>query len=275
MLNMTLPLMISLLWFISCSEKKSDFKMPAMEVKKIETSAMVDSIPAVADSICGIPSLSYITGKFDPKIMDCFQKIPNGLADKPDLYLRKEVLEAYQMMKEAANKDDIQLVIISATRNFDYQKGIWDRKWTGQTLLEGQTKATDIKDPAARAKAIMKYSAMPGASRHHWGTDIDLNSLNNSWFSKGEGKKLYDWMQTEGKKFGFYQVYTSRDSGRKKGYEEEKWHYTYKPVSKDITKLADQMLTNQAITGFPGSEAATEINVKDNYVMGINPECYE
>ena len=32
---------------------------------------------------------------------------------------------------------------------------------------------------------------MPSTSRHHWGTDLDLNNLNNSYFTSGKGKKIY------------------------------------------------------------------------------------
>ena len=49
---------------------------------------------------------------------------------------------------------------------------------------------------------------MPSTSRHHWGTDIDLNSLNNSYFSSGKGLKEYDWLTTNANHYGFYQVYT-------------------------------------------------------------------
>ena len=51
-------------------------------------------------------------------------------------------------------------------------------------------------DSISAVKEIMKYSSMPSTSRHHWGTDIDLNSLENSYFEKGEGKKYsIGWLQ--------------------------------------------------------------------------------
>ncbi|NJK84501.1 MAG: M15 family metallopeptidase [Saprospiraceae bacterium] len=52
-----------------------------------------------------------------------------------------------------------------------------------------KTAAATTPNPQERALKILKYSSMPGTSRHHWGTDIDLNSFSNSYFEQGEGKK--------------------------------------------------------------------------------------
>jgi D-alanyl-D-alanine carboxypeptidase len=106
------------------------------------------------------------------------------------LYLRKETYEAFLKMHAAAKADGIQLVVRSATRNFNYQKRIWEGKWNGQRKIAGnQNAAKAYPDPVQRALKILEYSSMPGSSRHHWGTDLDLNAFNNEWFEKGIGKK--------------------------------------------------------------------------------------
>lgn len=267
------PLLL-LIFITACRKPAADTPfVPIANIDTIEVEKIDSIIPPA--TICGVDVLDYLMGRFEPSANNCFQLIPRAYVDKPNLYLRNETLKAFIEMHKAAKEDGINLMIISATRNFEYQKGIWERKWSGKTKLEGGKNATSIKPDSERAKAIMKYSAMPGASRHHWGTDLDINSLNNGWFGSGEGKKLYDWMQTEGKKFGFYQVYTSKEGSNRKGYEEEKWHYTYKPVSKELTNLADQLMSDIHLKGFSGSESAVKVQVKANYIMGINPECYE
>ena len=134
-------------------------------------------------------------GKFDPTSDESFEVISEDLADRKGLYLRSDVYEAYKKMKRQADEDGIRLVIRSATRNFDYQKGIWERKWTGETKLSDRSRASDITDEKERALKILRYSSMPGSSRHHWGTDIDLNSFDNSYFEYGEGLKVYDWLK--------------------------------------------------------------------------------
>ena len=172
----------------------------------------------------------------------------------------------------AAQKEGHTLIIKSATRNFDYQKGIWERKWTGKTLLEGGINGADMVNPEARARKILLYSSMPGTSRHHWGTDIDLNSFNNDYFKKGAGVKLYQWMLKNASSFGFCQPYSNKVDGRT-GYEEECWHWSYLPISELLTEYSRANLKNEMIQGFSGSETALKVDMVNNYVLGINTEC--
>jgi len=217
-------------------------------------------------------SVGYVTGQFDPSTHSDFTVIPTEYADRAGLYLRKDVFEAYKRMYEHASQDGVSLTIRSATRNFNYQKGIWERKWTGETILSDDTKASDISDHVARAKKILLYSSMPGTSRHHWGTDVDLNSFDNEYFKHGVGKLVYDWLKEHGPTYGFCQPYTDKSEGRT-GYEEERWHWTYVPVSKLLTEYSNENLTNELIDGFLGSETAPHIDVKNNYILGIAKEC--
>ena len=202
----------------------------------------------------------YLMGKFDPSKHPDFVLLDKKHTVKSDLYLRKETYEAFKKMAIAAEKEGVIFSIISATRNFEYQKSIWETKWA----------ALKDKTAEARAKKILQYSAMPGASRHHWGTDIDLNNLTNPFFEKNGGKKIYDWLVAHAHEYGFCQPYTL---GRKVGYQEEKWHWTYLPLSKDFTALASKYLKNELIKGFKGSETAVKIGIVKNYVLGINKDC--
>lgn len=216
----------------------------------------------------------YCMGRFEPTVHDDFTLIPIKYADRVGMYLRKEVMVAFQSMFDAAKKEGINLQIRSATRNFDYQKGIWERKWTGTTILsDGTNVAKDIQNPTEKALKILEYSSMPGTSRHHWGTDIDLNSFNNSFFEKGEGKLIYDWLTKNAATYGFCQPYTPKGKDRPDGYNEEKWHWTYKLLGSEITAFAEKNLKNKMIAGFKGAETATDIDVVGKYVLGINQGC--
>jgi D-alanyl-D-alanine carboxypeptidase len=219
-------------------------------------------------------SIDYLMGKFDPATHPDFTAIPAKYRDEEIRYIRKDVLVAFIALYDAAVKDGFFLKIRSATRNFDNQKRIWENKWTGKTILEDGTKATkDIHDEVTRAKKILEYSSMPGTSRHHWGTDMDFNSFDNNWFEKGEGLKLYQWMQTNANKFGFCQPYSPLGGDRQSGYFEEKWHWTYMPISMVITEQAKSKLTNEMIKGFLGSNTAKEIDVVNHYILGVSPSC--
>ena len=210
-------------------------------------------------------TISYITGKFDPAKHKDFTPIDKKYTTNNNvLYLRKETYAAFQKMATAAEKDSILLTIISATRNFEYQKQIWENKWKNlaTTKAANHTKATKI----------MEYSAMPGASRHHWGSDIDLNNLDNRFFDNGEGKKIYTWLKTHAAAYNFCQPYTPN---RPTGYKEERWHWSYMPIAKACTQFAKTHLKDAQITGFSGAPSAQKLEIVKNYVLSINPDCRE
>ncbi len=105
----------------------------------------------------------------------------------------------------------------------DRSKGVDSRKW--------------LAEPSAnRLAIILKFSALPGASRHHWSTDVDFNSTTSAdWApAASAGSRpgiLFDlgvWLRTNAPRAGFAQPYTA---GRTGGYNEEPWHYSYAPIA--------------------------------------------
>jgi zinc D-Ala-D-Ala carboxypeptidase len=233
-------------------------EIPIPEVKQIELTPINN---AAEKPVKNALSVDYLMGKFDPDTHTDFIEIDKKYAVREDMFLRKEAYEAYKKMYAAAEKEGVKLTVVSATRNFKNQKNIWETKW--QNLI--------IKDPTERALKILEFSSMPGSSRHHWGTDIDIVNLSNAYFDKNGGKKIYAWLLKHAAKYGFCQPYTA---GRPSGYHEEKWHWTYMPLSKDFTKYAENNLKNEMIKGFIGSETAVSIDIVKNYVLGINKNCF-
>ena len=218
----------------------------------------------------------YLRGQFIPSKNKSFillntVKIPTNNRKH---YLRKEAASALLKLYKDFHKDHpkIPFKVISSTRNFYDQKAIWESKWNGKKLVDGQKLNKTIKDHLKRALVILKYSSMPGTSRHHWGTDFDLNSLNNSYFSKGEGKILYNWMKKNAHKYGFCQPYTS---GRNRGYYEEKWHWSYLPLSKrflyDWNKYYNDDEKFMKSLNFDGIKKSGELS--PIYVNSINRNC--
>ena len=209
------------------------------------------------DTCTEMLSQQFVLGKFDYKSHERFTKVNPEHSTKP-IYIQSEVYYAFKRMCAAAKANGVQLVIISGTRNFNEQKAIWERKWTKYNYLQ----------PLNRANKILEYSSMPSTSRHHWGTDIDLNQLTNSYFETGKGKKEYDWLVQNANSFGFYQVYTNKENGRT-GYNLEKWHWSYLPLATDYLKFYNASINYDLITGFEGYHLAMAINVINNYVNGI------
>jgi len=206
-------------------------------------------------------SKAELLGQLDPAKDTGFVKIEMKYTSKENIYLRKEVYSQLTKMIDAASKDGVKLIVISATRNFNYQKGIWENKWKNKTNVKASA--------AERARSIMRYSAMPGASRHHWGTDIDFNSVSPDFFKSGDGKKIYQWLLQHGAEYGFRQTYTSKLEGRT-GYEEEYWHWSYMPLAEQMLAEYNRQITYADFTGFSGAEAAKELRVIEDFVNGIS-----
>lgn len=200
----------------------------------------------------------FVLGKFDYKTHAQFTKVDMAHASKT-IYLNKDVYSAFLKMYKYAKADGVDLIIKSGTRNFKEQKAIWDRKWVKYSSL----------NPIERANKILEYSSMPTTSRHHWGTDIDLNSFTNSYFENGNGKLEYQWLLKNANTYGFYQVYTNKTNGRT-GYNLERWHWSYMPLAKTYLAFYNKHITYLDITGFEGSKLAKELNTITLYVNGIS-----
>lgn len=205
----------------------------------------------------------FVLGKFNYKTDSTFVKVESKYATK-EIYLNTLVYKAFLKMSEAAEKDNIHFKILSGTRNFYEQKTIWDRKWNTYNDLES----------IERAKKILEYSSMPSTSRHHWGTDVDLNSLNNSYFNSGKGLKTYQWLLEHAHSFGFYQVYTNKNNGRT-GYNEEKWHWSFVPLASKYLEFYNSNIEIEDISEFEGSQLAKNLHVIEDYVNGIPNEIKE
>ena len=138
-----------------------------------------------------------------------------------------EVESALKKMTEAAKNEGIEIKVVSAYRSYNRQKVIWNSKFI-QFEKEGFKNSAIIDQ-------IIKYSTIPGTSRHHWGTDIDIIDesqpvegdllVTKKFHGSGPYNKLREWMESNAKKFGFIKPY-NQDPDRK-GFLYEPWHYSY------------------------------------------------
>lgn len=270
-----LTFFLCLLIGVGCGQKKTADDPADILQSSASADTPISQPVAKPTSMTGL-DITYCMGQFSPKDHSDFISIPSRYADQGGRYMRADAFSAFVKMYDAAQQSGIKLVIKSAARNFDYQKAIWERKWTGTTTLsDGTNVATDIKEDVDKARKILEYSSMPGTSRHHWGTDIDLNAFDNAYFEQGEGKKIYDWLIANADSYGYCQPYTPKGTERPHGYNEEKWHWSYQPVSQTITEYARQSLHNEMILGFQGAQTAVEIDVVGKYVLGIHASCMD
>lgn len=151
-----------------------------------------------------------------------------------DYKLLPEVAKQFELMKSEAQKAGFKIHVVSSYRNYTYQNGIWERKY----------KANQAKKIGAKQNVdkIIEYSTIPGTSRHHWGTDLDIidatkgipsDPLNEKHFNVGGSMHKFKlWLDENASKYGFYLVYT--DNVNRKGFKYEPWHFTYKAISKPM-----------------------------------------
>lgn len=239
---------------------------PAAEEQKT-AAAKTAAVPVqTANPTTAEVDKTTLMGKFTPADHPDFVLVGSPYSAKAGMYLHKETFDAFKKMYDAAKKDGVVLNIISSTRNFDQQKKIWEDKWSRF--------AKEAPDETKRALKILEYSSMPGTSRHHWGTDIDLNDLNNPSFEgSGKYRKVYEWLEKNAATYGFGQPYTPKGDARPNGYNEEKWHWSYLPIAKKYRAAYLQSIQNEDIGGFKGSGTAVSLNVVKNYVGGVSAAC--
>lgn len=212
-------------------------------------------------------TLSQLIGKGNPDIT----------GDTYTSKMHKDAKQAFSKMKTEAKKDGITIEVVSAYRSFDRQKEIFEKKYK-KYLAQGET-------PEQAIQKIIDYSTIPGTSRHHWGTDLDLidgsvprpeHVLQAKHFhGTGVFCKFKEWMDANSERFGFYLVYT--DAPSRKGFRYEPWHYSYAPVSVPMLQEYKQLDVKKILKHeqILGSEYFTDDFIKRyrmENILDINPK---
>jgi LAS superfamily LD-carboxypeptidase LdcB len=151
--------------------------------------------------------------------------------------------QAFLSLAAAAREAGIELAIASAHRNLQRQLSIWNAKACGQRpVLDQSGVALDVATLSERELvfAILRWSALPGTSRHHWGTDLDVYDAAATAIDYkvqltpaetcegGVFARLHAWLDeriAQGAACGFYRPYAV-DLG---GVAPEPWHLSYAP----------------------------------------------
>ena len=192
--------------------------------------------------------------------------------------LEKETFKAFEKMRNAAMNDGIKIKIISGHRDFERQTLIWNSKFIKFTK---EFKLT----PDEAINEIIRFSTIPGTSRHHWGTEIDIIDedfkneknplISEKYESGGIYNKLKKWMDLNSQKFGFYLTYTNDE--QRNGFEYEPWHYSYKPISKNLLEEFKKNNISKLISDLEimGKEYLTKEFIKkyiNENILGVNKE---
>ncbi|GGP84320.1 peptidase M15 [Shewanella ulleungensis] len=199
--------------------------------------------------------------------------------------LEQNTAAAFCKMQIAANQSGLDLQLCSAYRPFERQVHIWNAKASGtRPLLDKASQPIDYASLSDQQliDTILIWSALPGASRHHWGTDIDvfdakqiskqsLQLVSTEYQETGPCFALHQWLIEHAVDYGFYFPYQAHQSG----VSPEPWHLSYFPVAKDYVsqfraaELAKVLSHAEISLQSPLIERLTEL--VNHYVFYVAP----
>ena len=156
--------------------------------------------------------------------------------------IHKNLLVPFTGLQKAAKQVGFNLQIASGFRSFERQRSIWNNKFSGKSQLLDKDESvinTEQLSELHKLKAILYWSALPGASRHHWGTDIDIYDPNllpmgkqlqltcTEYQQSGYFFELNQWLTENMGEFDFYRPYQTYRGG----VAAEPWHISYRPIA--------------------------------------------
>lgn len=195
-------------------------------------------------------SWEILTGKSREHLVP----LPNPLS--PHHFLQAEAVEAFLKLQQAAKMAGFNLQPASTFRDFERQRLIWNGKFNGERKVhDDKGNSIDLAslDDWQKCQAILRWSAMPGASRHHWGTEIDIFDPDllpagqklqlEPWEYQTGGyfQQLTNWLLVNAEQFGFYFPFMAQEE-KKIGIEP--WHLSYFPLADHYERSfsAEQLL---------------------------------
>jgi LAS superfamily LD-carboxypeptidase LdcB len=204
---------------------------------------------------------------------------------EPCCQLHAAAVEPFLAMRDAATQAGFDLTPVSSFRDFERQRAIWNAKFRGERpALDRHGKAVNIRklDPGARVETILYWSALPGTSRHHWGSDVDvadghamargyeLRLEADEYRRGGPFAALSGWLSANMRRFGFFRPYASRRAG----VQPEPWHLSYAPVARGALAAMTTDLLAAAIRG-QGVDGEAEIlarlpAIRERYVLDVD-----
>jgi len=188
--------------------------------------------------------------------------------------LQAEVARAFAALQRDARAAGFDLAIASSFRSFSRQLAIWNAKASGARAVHddhGHVMVLANLPPAQQLHAILRFSALPGTSRHHWGTDLDVYDAGavpggyrveltpREVAAGGVFDPLHCWLDARmaaGESYGFYRPY-DQDRG---GVAPERWHLSHAPQSVPCAALVNGELV---VDCWDCGEAGEELLLRD------------
>ena len=177
----------------------------------------------------------------------------------PNHFLQAEAVKAFQGLQQSAVNNGFNLQPASSFRDFARQQLIWNGKFSGERKVHddfGTALELGQLDDWQKCLAILRWSALPGASRHHWGTEIDI--FDPDLLPQGKTLQLEPWEYEKGGYFfelsefltenlphfdfalPFMQMPKNKKIGR------EPWHISYLPLAEQAKQRFSKGVLLQA-----------------------------
>lgn len=190
--------------------------------------------------------------------------------------LEGEVSEAFNELVRRARQSGLELRCASGYRSLDRQAAIWNGKFQGTRVVEADDGVALQRDAFSTREwiyKILRFSALPGTSRHHWGTDCDVYdaaavaddySLQLTVTeSRAQFGELHRWLGeqiADDNSCGFFRPY-AYDRG---GISIEPWHLSYAPLSTEFEgrlhpALWRTLCSDRSIEGLAEVDAELEL----------------
>ncbi|MCP8466906.1 M15 family metallopeptidase [Pseudomonas sp. ZM23] len=179
---------------------------------------------------------------------------------EPRFAAQPEAASAFMDMREAARRDGIDLLPVSSFRDFRTQLRIWNGKFSGSKPLydmQGRPRDFSLLSATEIIHCILNWSALPGGSRHQWGTEIDVvdgaamppgyvpQLLPEEVAPGGLFRGLHQWLDANMAAYGFFRPYRYF----KGGMYPEPWHLSYAPLSVPALSQVSVELLAEALSG--------------------------
>lgn len=168
--------------------------------------------------------------------------------------VHREVVEPLEEMALEAKKAGFELVVCSGFRSFERQLEIWNGKVTGKlSVLDSKGNPVNREGLSSEGliHSILRWSALPGTSRHHWGTDFDVidgskvkegmkvRLVPEEFEAGGPFFELHQWLDEEMADYGFFRPY-DKERG---GVSPERWHLSYAPIAHEfLSELSEELV---------------------------------
>lgn len=222
------------------------------------------SPPPQSTDLDSTPQLAFVSGLIQASSDRRFAQLSTNYAND-NIYVQTPVAEALKRMIDAAKQEGIELRVVSGFRSHPHQLTIWQRKWDEHPEM----------DDISRVAQILRYSSLPGISRHHWGTDVDLNSTQLNYWQTEQAQAELRWLRQHAPTYGFCEPYSGKSAGtRAHGYEDEPWHWSYRALAQPLQQLRSQTIDSVFNQAIPGQAALSHQRTKiEHLVNGIARTC--